>query len=233
MSMQLKFGLTENFQCNYLPEQQERLLICAEPENELAELNNMLIKYGFRRSGSQIYRPHCESCQACESLRIISTEFTPSRSQKRVLQKNKDLQIIVSEQNKSIYYPLFEQYINQLHADGSMYPASQAQYSGFIQSNFQESKFVEAWLGDTLLAVAVTDLIDDGYSALYTFYSPNEAQRSLGTWMILQQIFLCQQDNKKYLYLGYQIDECKKMNYKANFYPHERYRHNNWFLYRK
>ena len=227
----MKFGITQSFPCSYLAEQQERLLVFVEDEAQVSATHyDMLIGAGFRRSGTQIYRPHCLDCQACESLRLPVKHFKPSKSQKRVLKINSDMVIKLSEQDKPEYYPIYEQYINQRHADGSMYPASVEQYRGFVINPWDQALFIEMHLHDKLIGVAVTDKLISGLSALYTFFLPEYAQRSIGTYAILQQVELAQRLNRDFLYLGYQIDSCQKMNYKQNFLPHERFLDDKWQL---
>jgi arginyl-tRNA--protein-N-Asp/Glu arginylyltransferase len=226
----LKFGLTQQFDCNYLPDQQEQLLVCVEPADVLKNVFSDLTESGFRRSGSQIYRPQCSTCKACQSIRVIARVFKHSKSQKRVLVKNRDLVIQISNESKPEYYPLYESYVNQIHFDGSMFPATKEQYQGFVNCEWQKPLFIEAWLDNKLIGVAVTDKLDYGYSALYTFFEPSMSKRSLGTFFILKQIELAAGENLPYLYLGYQVDACQKMNYKQNFYPHERFFGNNWHL---
>lgn len=226
----MKFGLTQQFDCNYLANQQEQLLVCVEPDDVLKRVFSDLTDSGFRRSGSQIYRPHCLTCQACQSIRVLARAFKLSKSQKRVLSKNQDLVIQISTQSKPEYYPLYERYVNQVHSDGSMFPATQEQYQGFVNCEWQKPLFIEAFLDNKLVGVAVTDKLELGYSALYTFFEPSMGKRSLGTFFILKQIEIAASKRLPYLYLGYQVDACQKMNYKQNFYPHERFFDNNWHL---
>ena len=226
----LKFGITQPFDCNYLPNRQEQLLVCVEPPVVLKTIFSELTESGFRRSGEQIYRPQCLQCNACQSIRVLARAFTISKSQKRVLAKNKDLQIKISEENRPEYYLLYEKYINEVHHDGTMFPASHEQYYGFVNCEWQKPLFIEAYLNGELIGVAVTDKLKHGYSALYTFFDPSMSKRSLGVFFILQQIQLSKDENLPYIYLGYQVDACKKMNYKQNFYPHERFFDNKWHL---
>jgi arginyl-tRNA--protein-N-Asp/Glu arginylyltransferase len=229
----VKFGLTQAFSCSYLPEEKEQLLVFAETEQPDEQQYELLIGAGFRRSGEQIYRPHCPACQACQSIRIPVSLFGPSKSQKRVLKRNQDLRIQVSESDTSDYYPLYEQYINQRHDDGSMYPASIKQYQSFIKNSWACPLFIEFHLKDKLVAVAVTDNLPHSLSALYTFFAPDLADRSIGTLAILQQISLAADLKKQFVYLGYQVDACKKMNYKVNFLPHQRFFDAKWQLITK
>ena len=221
--MSMEFGITSPFACSYLPEQDERLLIFMSETDPTIAQYDFLIGAGFRRSGTQVYRPHCNSCNACESIRLPVSLFTASKSQKRIMKRNQDLTIRISSTDKPEYYPLYESYINQRHADGSMYPATLEQYKGFILSPWNNALFIELRTKDELIAVAVTDNLASSLSALYTFFKPEEQHRSLGNFAILQQIELAKSLNKPFLYLGYQIDTCQKMSYKQNFLPHERF----------
>jgi arginine-tRNA-protein transferase len=227
----MKFGVTQAFPCNYLEDQNEQLLVCMEENDALSQDYSTLIQVGFRRSGEQLYRPHCKNCQACESLRVLVSSFAPSKSQKRVINKNKDVQIKIVDQERDDYYPLYERYISASHQDGSMYPPSYEQYRNFIHCQWQSPIFIEGRIDNKLIGVAVTDEINGGLSALYTFFEPSLAKRSLGTFFITQQIKACQKANLPYLYLGYQIDKCNKMNYKNKFYPHQRFIENKWILF--
>lgn len=226
----MKFGVTHAFDCSYLPDREEQLLVCMEPSESLKVNYSSLIQAGFRRSGDQLYRPHCKQCKACESLRVLVEQFTLSKSQKRILNKNKLIKIRIVQEQRDDHYALYERYINQAHSDGSMYPPSYEQYRNFIHCHWQSPLFIEGRIDGELVGVAVTDQVASGLSALYTFFDPELTKQSLGTYFILQQIQICQNLGLPYLYLGYQIDECAKMKYKKNFYPHQRLRNNEWTL---
>ncbi|WP_371195238.1 arginyltransferase [Glaciecola sp. SC05] len=228
----MKFGVTQRFTCNYLPAQEEQLLVCMSPSEDLPELYNQLMHAGFRRSGEQLYRPHCPACTKCNSVRILCEHFTPSKSQRRIINKNSDLLVKMTGHERDDYYQLYAQYIEALHADGSMYPPSYSQYRNFIRCQWQDPLFIEARSASgELLAVAVTDKIADGLSALYTYYSPEHGARSLGKFMIMQQIEHAKRLDLPHLYLGYQIDDCRKMNYKTAFTPYQRLIENHWRLF--
>ena len=192
---------------------------------------------GFRRSGDQSYRPHCPNCNACQSVRVVINEFKPSKSQKRSLKRNKDFTIEISKQLQSDYYPLYEKYINTFHQDGSMFPADYQQFKSFLSSKLTEQLFIETWQeidgNKTLVCLAVTDLLINGLSAVYTFYHPDFKAYGLGVFSILTQIDLCKQYGFEYLYLGYQIDNCQKMNYKNRYFPYEIFIEQEWILVQK
>lgn len=225
---QIKLGLTELFECGYIPSQQEQLLVVLDRKVMNGANYQSLLSLGFRRSGGDIYRPHCPNCQACKSLRVDCTAFTPSKSQKRIAKKNADLTYEVSTQLTDEHFELYSRYIEARHQGGSMYPPSWPQLTNFATSDWLDVLFIEARLGEQLVAVAVTDMLDTSLSALYTFFEPTMEARSLGTACIMQQITLCQQTNRPYLYLGYQVDECPAMAYKSRFQPCEVFLEGKW-----
>ena len=228
MSVNYKLGITKPFQCSYLPEQEERLLVAVDNVLHDSEHYGWLMQQGFRRSGNEIYRPHCIACQACKSLRVLVKDFMPSKSQKRLLKRNQSFSVTVSKKIKASYYPLYEQYINTIHRDGSMFPASTEQFKSFTDNDITEQCYVEIWHNEILISVAVTDEIPDGLSAVYTFYHPSYRQQALGVFSILQQIEIAAQLKLEFLYLGYQIDDCNKMNYKNRYHPHQILVENQW-----
>lgn len=228
-----QFGISKNFPCNYLPEQDERLLIAVDTRFQNPQKYAWLMGQGFRRSGDQIYRPQCEACQACHSIRVMINDFLPSKSQKRSLKRNSHLTVKHSSNAKDSYYPLYENYINTLHHDGAMYPANFDQYKSFLSCNITEQLFIELWDNDKLVGVAVTDVLPNALSAVYTFYDPSLRKNGLGVFSILNQINIAKSLNKPYLYLGYQIDDCQKMNYKNKYHPYQRLIKNTWHIINK
>ena len=229
----MKFGITDTFNCSYLEDQEERLLVyVGGGVSQMADYE-YLLGSGFRRSGDQVYRPHCPTCSACRSLRISVADFNPSKNQKRVISKNRDITSRTSNVNKPEYYTLYQRYISERHADGSMFPPTPEQYQSFINDDWRNTLYVELHLEGELAAVAVTDVMQDCLSALYTFFDPNLTHRSLGTLAILEQINQARLLEKHYLYLGYQIDSCQKMNYKSKFLPNEQYIDHQWIRFQK
>ncbi|MFD2166790.1 arginyltransferase [Thalassotalea euphylliae] len=233
MKYDFRLGITKPFPCNYLPKKEERLLLVIDSIEKDSDQYDWLMYQGFRRSGSQVYRPHCEQCNRCQSIRVRVPDFTPSKSQKRLYKKNKNYSIRITDQSAEHYYELYERYINTLHQDGAMYPATREQYQGFVFSSVCHFVFLEIYDGEKLVSVAVTDVLPSALSAVYTFYDPDYRKQSMGMFSILCQLEYAKKINKPYLYLGYQIDECQKMNYKNKFLPHERLVGNRWQLINK
>lgn len=226
--MTLKVGLTPEHECSYLPPARERLMVLLDESYLSAAGYEYLLQAGFRRSGSDIYRPHCQACLACRSLRINVNDFVPSRNQRRIWKRNQDLKLVISSQDKPEYYALYARYITLRHSDGSMFPPSRNQYDHFLLCRWMPPLFMEFRLGQQLLAVAVTDAMPHSLSAMYTFFEPTQASRSPGTFSILSQIEWAKKMRRQWLYLGYQVDDCDKMNYKNQFHPHEQLIDREW-----
>ncbi|SFD38667.1 arginyltransferase [Pseudoalteromonas denitrificans] len=217
-----KLGLSQSFPCNYLPNKQEQLLVILEPNCYNDTGYEALLNLGFRRSGDQIYRPHCAPCFKCRAIRVLVNDFIPSRSQKRKIKKaQKHFTVKSSVVPKDEYYSLYEKYINERHNDSSMFPANEEQYKSFLLCSWLPITYIELYDDDKLIAIAVTDLLNNSLSAIYTFFDPEYENFSIGTVMVLEQIKLANSLNKKFVYLGYQIDDCKKMNYKNQFKNHQ------------
>jgi len=233
MTEDFKLGITQSFPCNYLPNQLERLLVATDPRLQDSKHYGWLMAQGFRRSGGQIYRPHCINCSACQSIRVLVHDFQYSKSQKRNVKRNDKYRIETSYQVKDSYYPLYELYINTVHVDGAMCPANYEQFESFTKSDITQAMFLEIWDEDKLISVAVVDVLNDALSAVYTFYHPEYRSSAIGIYSILMQIELTKEQNKTYLYLGYQIDDCQKMNYKNKYFPYQRLLSNKWHTLNK
>jgi len=229
---ELKVGLTAAFPCSYLADKEEQLIMLLDPEQNAKVHYASLMAIGFRRSGEQVYRPHCSGCDGCESLRINSNDFRLSRSQKRLINKNKHFTTVTSNVVSEAYYPLYERYINQVHRDGVMFPATKDQFDSFIACSWGDILFVEIYDQDRLIAVSVTDVLTNGqsnaWSAFYCFYDPDYHYASLGKYAVLQQLTLAKKHSIEFLYLGYYIKNCQKMNYKNQFNPHQRFINQHW-----
>ncbi|MEW7866496.1 arginyltransferase [Aeromonas diversa] len=217
----LRVGLTPQHTCSYLGDRQEQLLVLMDHSLLSPNGYERLLSAGFRRSGNDIYRPHCPTCSACQSLRIHSQEFVPSKRQKRIRQQNRNVEVVLSYQDKPEYYELYERYIRGRHADGTMYPPSRSQYQGFLHCTWMPPLYMEFRQGTRLLAVAVTDLMPHSLSAMYTFFDPDEANRSLGVFAIMSQLDLAARTGRSWVYLGYLVEHCQKMSYKSQYRPHE------------
>lgn len=225
----LHFYASSPENCGYLPGRKS-ISAFANPYMDMdVETYDNLIQYGFRRSGAYLYRPHCPDCSECVSMRLPVKEYHFSRSDRRTLRRNNDLHMnLVDGRYVEEHFELYRQYINSRHSGGSMENPSRSDYHRFLICDWTDSTFIEFRLGERLLAVAVTDVTRTGYSAVYTFFDPNEAQRSLGHFAILKQIELSVNEELPYLYLGYLIKDCDKMNYKARYKPAQGFINNKW-----
>ncbi|RLV60077.1 arginyltransferase [Parashewanella curva] len=222
-------GLTQTFPCSYLENQKEQLLTLTDTVVESALYERML-GLGFRRSGNAIYKPHCPNCSACQSIRIPAADFKPSRRQKRTSKQNQKFSWHHSTEVKTNYYPLYEKYINERHRDGSMYPASTEQFEQFLLCDWLPDNYIEIYDNQKLIGVAVIDLLDKSVSAIYSFFDPDYHKHSLGSYMILLTIELAKQLNRDYVYLGYQINDCRKMNYKTKYQPYQLLTDAGWLI---
>ncbi len=215
--------------CSYLQDHTSRNIYADPLSTPTMGMYNQLIQKGFRRSGHHIYRPHCDTCQKCISVRVPVEQFQPKRSQKRAQSKNLDLTTHVSKASYSDeYFQLYEKYLNHRHKDSGMDNPTSVDFERFLISDWCDSLFCELRLNGKLLCVAVTDHMSTGLSAVYTFFDPDYEKRSLGTTAIMMQIALTQQLSMPYLYLGYWIAESQKMTYKSLFNPQERYIADQW-----
>ncbi|MBB3046401.1 arginine-tRNA-protein transferase [Litorivivens lipolytica] len=217
---EIKLFQTRPHPCSYL-EDQQAVTIFIDPEASVdRSLYSQLSRQGFRRSGEHLYRPHCAQCSQCILTRIPVDQFEPNRSQRRNFKRNGDLRVEVSTQpDMALDYPLYERYITERHRDGDMFPPSQEQFRGFLSAEWGVTRFARFYEGETLIAVAVFDLLDDGLSAVYTFFDPSRDQRGLGKFAILWQVEYARSENLQHVYLGYWIKNCDKMNYKIQYRP--------------
>lgn len=221
----LKFYATPPHVCSYLPAE-TAVTAFVDPDATLtAGLYSALALHGFRRSGEHIYRPHCPDCKACVPVRVPVQDFLVlglNRRFRRILASNADLNVrVLPKRYEPEHYALYARYVEQRHRDGDMYPPSESQYQNFLLSSWADTEFVEFRAGERLLAVAVTDVMHNGLSALYTFYEPDEERRSLGVYAVLWQIAECGRRQLPHLYLGYYIQNCRKMSYKHAYRPQE------------
>lgn len=221
-SINLKLFSTHPHPCSYLADE-IATTIFVDPDAPMdAQLYSRLSEMGFRRSGAHIYRPQCEQCHACTPVRVRLADFSMNRQQRRTLKHNQDVTLSFSQDiDTDEFYELYERYIRVRHSDGDMFPPNRAQFRGFLTQEWGITQFLCARRGEQLIGVAVCDLLENGLSAVYTFFDPDLSARSLGGWFILQQIAWAKTMNYPYLYLGYWIKNCQKMNYKTQYQPLE------------
>ncbi|PKF79626.1 arginyltransferase [Vibrio sp. vnigr-6D03] len=223
----IRIGMTESHDCSYLDEHEERVAVVLDDVLHTCSGYELLMANGFRRSGNAIYKPQCDQCNACQSLRVAVSDFKPSKSQKRLLNKAKNVEWKMKNSLDDEWFNVYEQYIIERHREGSMYPPKKQDFSDFAQNEWLNTQFLHVYEEGKLIGVAVTDVMSNCASAFYTFYNPH-SELSLGTLCVLLQLQYCQKSGKQWLYLGYQIDECQAMNYKVRFHPHQRLVNHRW-----
>ena len=215
-----------------MPNQLAQSLIATPQHLTNAYHYNGLIQQGFRRSGKFVYRPHCENCQACISVRLPIAEFQASRSQKRAFKEHQSLEVSISRLNfDETQFTLYQAYQAARHqeADDSKEEKDAAtQYRDFLVQTNVDSLSISFTLNDQLKMVSIVDIVEDGISAVYTFYDTTDSKASYGTYSVLWLIEWCKQLGLPYLYLGYWIQDSQKMAYKRNFMPQEALMNGQW-----
>jgi arginine-tRNA-protein transferase len=238
-----QFFLTAPSPCPYVEGEFERKVFTHLVGDKASELNDLLTQGGFRRSQYIAYRPACEHCRSCISVRILANEFAPSRNMKRVLAHNADLIGSVHDAEPSTeQYSLFRSYLDARHKRGGMSDMTVLDYAMMVEDTHVETKIIEyrkrgpdsfitgRGQGE-LIAVALSDVMADGLSMVYSYFNPELEERSLGTFMILDHINRARAAGLPHVYLGYWVSGSRKMAYKIRFRPQEHLGPRGWERY--
>lgn len=225
-----QFYVTAPQPCPYLEGRMERKLFTALQGDEAQDLNDTLSHQGFRRSQNVIYRPSCADCALCFSARVRVADFEPSKNHRRILKRSSHLKRdgtapwATEEQ-----YELFRSYLDARHRSGGMADMDIFEFAAMVEETPVRSRIVEyRQPTGELAAVCLTDVLTDGLSMVYSFFDPDLAKSSLGTYVILDHIDICRHANLPYVYLGYWVPGSVKMDYKARFRPIEIFRGSRW-----
>jgi leucyl-tRNA---protein transferase len=230
-----QFFITAPCPCPYLPDRMERKVFTHLVGNNASELITQLSHGGFRRSQNIAYRPACENCKACVSVRVPAARFVWTKSYRKVLSRNSDLiSAVVPALATSEHYSLFRDYIDTRHSDGGMADMTVLDFAAMIDQSVVDSRLAEYRINGNsihkgeLVAAALFDVLNDGISLTYSYYNPNLGNTGLGTFMILDAIRRCLAMGLDYVYLGYWIAGSRKMHYKSRFLPQQRLTANGW-----
>jgi arginine-tRNA-protein transferase len=212
--------LSQEHPCGYLETKIAQSLFVHPSYSITTSTYAHLLEQGFRRSGEEVYAPHCSHCSACIPARLPLKKFKPSKSQRRCMRKNIETRVNIKPAIfEQAHYDMYLRYQAIRHPEGSMINASPENYFSFLSSSWCNTQFVEFSINNELAGIAIIDQFDEAWSAVYTFFEPKFSDYSLGVYAILWQIQQANLQQKEYLYLGFWLKDCKKMSYKTCYQP--------------
>ncbi len=225
----LSFYATPPHNCNYLADREATTLFADPRFPKNSRIYSALADCGFRRSGEHLYIPHCSACTSCIPVRIPAARFTPSANQLRTWKRNQVLSVKkLPAEYRPDHFALYRRYLTGRHAGGGMDNPTPDSYMSFLAASWSETYFYEMRYREDLVCVTVIDMMENALSAVYTFFDPAYGKMSPGKYAILYQIELARNLGLEWLYLGYWIEGCRKMNYKNEYRPLEYYIDNQW-----
>ena len=227
-NLPLRLRVTRSQKCAYILDQTEQRL--ATDISEHPETHDRLAETGFRRVENWVYKPACPTCNACQPIRVKAEQFKPSRNIARIQATNRDLRRNLSTGRLGLdHYDVFQSYLGQRHEDGQMSSMSFDEFSAMILNSPIDTMLTEyVDSEDRLMGCILVDRQRDGLSAVYSFFRPEEKKRSLGSFMIIDLIHRCNEIGLPYVYLGYYIQQSRKMSYKARFRPYQIFSDGAW-----
>jgi len=211
---------TEQSPCSYLDKRNSSSVFVHPSFSLNTEIYSQLIEQGFRRSGDEVYAPHCPTCSECIPARLLVDQFHPNKNQRRCSKKNQAIKVNIKPARfEQAHFEMYLRYQKYKHAEGEMANSTEEEYINFLSSRWCNTLFVEFLINDELAAIAVVDLLDNALSAVYTFFDPEFSSYSLGTYAVLWQLNHAKQMGFEFVYIGYWIKNCRKMSYKTQFEP--------------
>ena len=212
--------LSQEHPCGYLETKIAQSLFVHPSYSITTSTYAHLLEQGFRRSGEEVYAPHCSHCSACIPARLPLKKFKPSKSQRRCMRKNIETRVNIKPAIfEQAHYDMYLRYQAIRHPEGSMINTSPENYFSFLSSSWCNTQFVEFSIHNELAGIAIIDQFDEAWSAVYTFFEPKFSDYSLGVYAILWQIQQANLQQKEYLYLGFWLKDCTKMSYKTCYQP--------------
>ncbi len=221
--------LTEQSPCSYLDKKNAQSAFVHPSLTLNTALYSQLIEQGFRRSGNEVYTPHCPSCSACVPTRIAVDQFIATKNQRRCIKKNNNTSVVIKPAIfEQAHYDMYMRYQKYKHSNGSMANSNEEDYINFLASNWCNTLFVEFSIENQLAAVAIVDLLDNALSAVYTFFEPDFSRYGLGNYAVLWQIQHALKMHLEFVYMGFWIEDCRKMSYKTQYQPIQGFIEQQW-----
>jgi len=221
--------LTEQSPCSYLDKKNSQSAFVHPSFSLDSAIYSQLIEQGFRRSGNEVYTPHCPGCSECIPTRVAVEQFIPTKNQKRCLKKNRQTSVVVKPaQLEQAHFDMYLRYQKHKHGDGGMADSSPEDYINFLASSWCNTLFVEFSIDGELAAVAIVDQLENALSAVYTFYEPKFSSYSLGNYAVLWQIQHAKEMQLEFVYMGFWITDCRKMSYKTQYQPIQGFIEEQW-----